>query len=472
MSEVETAEGRTMKVQVAGDLRVASPDHTEQPVLLGEALVPEGLRENLVSVGAFCDQREDNEVKFSATECVFMESGKEVLVATRTKGNSTYETAFNVPTANRYSALEVTTRGVRRRNKKEKEGQSAQNKATSARSKRQRAREEAKRKPDPARQLDTEGEPAAESQEEKKTMLAVPPAQVPAENELSGEEEALQLHRRLDHLNLQEIRRMAKSGREKVSPECLEWLKGRTKFDCLDCGLGKNKKKPLKRKNEKKWMSKSKKARLKKLRRSKVKEVLMGMDLNGPNARAVGSYAGKRWALLLRSKKTRYSWLRFLTQKSADCVFETLSSLLPLVAATLKKNRRSVILTEWISEKVENLFASLGIEHRYTARDSSLRNGIVERHFQTLEQSVATTRKQSGLTAGFWADLMETAHEVRLHTPSQSLPHGLTPFERETGKDSAKYRANFQPVGCLAAALRVSRTSIGAQRRRAGLPGS
>jgi hypothetical protein len=108
MSEVETAGGRTMKVQVAGDLRVASPDHAEQSVLLGAALVPEGLQENLVSVGAFCDQREDNEVKFNATGCVFMESGKEVLVAKRNKGDSTYETVFNVPTANRFSALEVT----------------------------------------------------------------------------------------------------------------------------------------------------------------------------------------------------------------------------------------------------------------------------------------------------------------------------------------------------------------------------
>jgi hypothetical protein len=462
MSEVETAEGRTMKVQMAGDLRVAGSDPTEPSVLLGEALVPEGLRENLVSVGAFCDQNEDNEVKFSATKCVFMERGKEVLVAERSKGASTYETAFRVPTANRFSALEVTTRA--RKKKRKKEGQRAklqENGATSQRSQRQRARETRRSsEPEPA---------AADSQEEKKAEILTdePPAQqAPAGNvDQGGEEEAMQLHRRLDHLNLQEIRRMAKSGREQVSPECLNWLKGKTKFSCPDCGLGKNKKKPLKRKNEKKWMSKSKKARLKKLRRSKVKEVRMGMDLNGPNARAVGSYAGKRYALLLRSKKTRYSWLRFLTQKSADCVFETLSSLLPLVAATMRKNRRLVILTdlgkEWISEKVENLFASLGIEHRYTSRDSSLRNGIVERHFQTLEQSVATTTKQSGLTKGFWADLMETAHEVRLHTPSQSLPDGMTPFEQETGKDSSKYRANFQPVGCLAAALRVQRTSMG-----------
>jgi hypothetical protein len=69
------------------------------------------------------------------------------------------------------------------------------------------------------------------------------------------------------------------------------------------------------------------------------------------------------------------------------------------VVATLKKNRRLVILTdlgkEWISEKVENLFASLGIEHRYTARDSSLRNGIVERHFQTLEQTECGNNKKA-----------------------------------------------------------------------------
>ena len=191
----------------------------------------------------------------------------------------------------------------------------------------------------------------------------------------------------------------------------------------------------------------------------------MGMDLNGPNARGVGSHTGAKYALLLRKKKTKFSWLRFLKNKSD--VFEALQVTLPLILSTLRKNRRLVILsdlgTEFCSEKVENLLGSLGIEHRYTARNSSLKNGVVERHFRTLEQDVATSMAQSALTKGFWPDLMETAHQVRLHLPSRSLPQHRSPFEEEKGEDSAPFREAFQPVGCLAVGHKVSRTSMGAR---------
>jgi hypothetical protein len=433
MGAVETAEGRKMEVEVAGDLLVAGGEpQRRQQVLLGEALVPKGLQENLISVGAFCDQHKKNKVVFDATDCFFLERGEKVLRATRKKGEATYQVSFSVPVKNRFAALTMT-RAQRKREEEE-----------------QKQRDKHHHK---------ELEPAQPPQSE---VIAVEPLTASC----AGKDEAMLIHQKLDHLNLQEVRRMVKAGKEPASEACVEWLKGKTKFACRDCAVGKNVKKPLKRKNKKNRLSKRKEARLKKLRRSKVKEVRAGMDLSGPfGTQGVGSYPGVLWAALLRMKKSKYSWLRFLKHKNKEEVFDMLSNLLPLVLATLRKNRRLVILTdlgsEWVSEKVENLFSSLGIEHRYTSRSSSLRNGICERHFRTLEQGVATARQQSGLSAGYWPDLMETGHEVRLHTPCKGLKHGRTPFEEETGKSSADFRATLQPVGCLAAALRVQRTSMG-----------
>jgi hypothetical protein len=469
MRNVETAGGGNMTVEIAGDLRVDALGAKEGSVSLGEALVPTGLQENLLSVGAFCDQHEGNEVKFDADGCVFFSDGDEVLAATRDRGAATYQTTLEVPQSY-YSALQATTRAQKRQEK----GNAPKDKVIiTRRSQRQRTRERKKKRDsvDGAKQVTwadkqagtslSEG-PADDHDEGESVSKEKVEAAAQPEHD-SGAEEAMLLHQRHDHLNLQELRRMVKAGKEKVSNECRDWFKGKTKFACEHCAFGKNTKKPLKRKNAKQ-MSKSKKARLKKLRRKKVKEIKMGMDLSGPFARGVGSYPGVKYALLLRAKKTRYSWLRFLKQKSAANVFKTLSGLLPLVKSTLRKNRRLVILTdlgsEWVSEKVENLFESLGIEHRYTARDSSLRNGVCERHFRTLEQGVVTARRQSGLSEGYWPDLMETTHEVRLHLPTQSLG-GATPYEQQFAKDSSSFRENLQPVGCLASGRRVQRTSLG-----------
>jgi hypothetical protein len=104
MGEVETAEGRAMKVKTAGDLRIAVSAAGKDSLTLGKALVPEGLQENLLSVGAFCDQNRDNEVRFCATKCVFLDEDKqEVLVARRARGSATYRTTFKVPTKNMFS---------------------------------------------------------------------------------------------------------------------------------------------------------------------------------------------------------------------------------------------------------------------------------------------------------------------------------------------------------------------------------
>jgi hypothetical protein len=329
MTAVETAEGRTMRVEEAGDLKVRTR-HVSQPLDLGEALVADGLQENLLSVGAFCDEQEGNRVVFKAKKCEFLnQEGKKVLIATRNKGGASYTTKFSVKTENRYTALQMTTRS------KSKQTPTVQPKT------------ETKTPPEVA--VDEKEE--EENQKPTLEELGVNTEMLVAS---SAEEEAMMEHRKNDHLNLQELRRLAKNGGVSLSKPCIEWMNTKKKFECKDCALGKTTKKPLSRKNKNKNknISKRQAKKLKQHHKTKVKEVKMGMDLNGPNTQATGSYPGVKWALLLRSKKSKYSWLRFLKQKSANSVYKVLSALIPLVLATLKKNRRLVILTDRSGEGV------------------------------------------------------------------------------------------------------------------------
>jgi hypothetical protein len=466
---VATAEGGRMPVRHKGFLNVLKADG--QKVKMGPALVPDGLTDNLLSVSAFVDVCPERKVVFGENYCVFIdEDGNEVIQGTREGGHF----VVRLPTPGS-GGVAVVAKGVtaphphtfvpssRRRSKR------AQRRYAMLGGMETRSQ---KRKQAAAARNSKFKEPEHKSQSLSPTS-ELELGQIPEEERCQqqqvvepGAEEAMALHQKLHHLNLREVKWMVQNGKApgEVSIECKNWFVGKTKFHCVECFYGKVSKKPLKQKNKKQKEAIREYMRQKGIDNlTRVKEVKMGMDLNGPNARGVGSHSGAMYALLLRKKKTKYSWLRFLKKKSD--VFEELRVTLPLILTTLRKNRRLVILsdlgTEFCSEKVENLLSSLGIEHRYTSRNSSLKNGVVERHFRTLEQDVATTRKQAGLTKGFWPDLMQSAHQARLHMPSRSLKNHRSPFEEEFGKSSQEFRSRMQPVGCLAVGLRTVRTSMG-----------
>jgi hypothetical protein len=485
---VQQADGARMRVGASGRCVCDGVD-------LGDALVPEGLVENLVSPGQFCDVAPaEREVVFRADACEFKHGGEVVLSGDREHGGqwivplgcACAESKTPVPTVattRPVPAARVLTRAQGRAQRRERTQRGAGiDDATSAwptlaeaargdaaggargRKTATHAQRKVRRQQHERREQQMRDEQSRQQRAQRQLDVA---------REQAAREEAMALHCRLGHLNLKAVRRLVKDGKEVVSAECAAWLAARSKFGCLHCAIGKTVKKPLpssKRQARKKKPKQSERERLrglKKLRKKRVKEVRVGMDLCGPHTPAAGLHAGAKYALLLRKKDTRFSWLRFLKKKNAEAVRAMLEVLLPLVLATLKKNQRLVILTdlgnEWVSESVENLLSSLGIEHKYTSRDSSLRNGIVERHFRTLEQDVATAESQSGLSARWWAELMETAHHERLHLPCEGLPDNRSPYEEETGRDSSPFRAQLHPVGCLAVGRRVVRTSMGAR---------
>jgi transposase InsO family protein len=465
-------EGADMKVRTMGALTVSSQQAGE--VEMGPAFVPEGLADNLLSVSSYLDVAPDRRVVFGKDYCVFSdENGQEVIKGTREGGH--FVVRLPVPSGAAAVARKKEVRFAphphtfvasdRRRSKRKQRGW-AKPALTRARSKEQRSTSSA---------TSESGSITFLEEQRLAGLVTEPPDSVTvsdeaAKTESAAEAEAMALHRKLHHLNLHEVKWMVNHGKAgEVSENCKSWFKGKTKFGCAECAVGKISKKPLKRKSAggsgpaKGEFEKKKEEQLRKLKKKKVEEVYAGFDLNGPNARSVGSHTGCKYALLLRKRESRYSWLRFLKKKSDT--YDVLKVLLPLVLTTLLYNQRLIILsdlgTEFVSEKVENLLSSLGIGHRYTSRNSSLKNGVVERHFRTLEQDVATLRTQAGLTKGYWADLMQTAHDARLHLPSRSLPCHRSPFEEEKGEDSAPFRERFKPVGCKVVGLNVTRTSMG-----------
>lgn len=412
---VTQANGDIMRVLRAGQLTLQAANVS---LPLNEVLAAEGMKQTLLSVGAYCEQEPGNNVLFTRTHCLLRNDDENILVMKR-RANGLY--GFKAKTRPGGKAWVTRTRSQHKSMTTEQKV-----------AKRRKVRKEKKQKRE------------QKMEEEAKRR------------ELEGEEEAMLLHTSHHHLNLKELYWMARNGKATCSKQCLEWFRGKTKFDCDCCSLGKVTEQPLPKKSDRVPLPDDGEDR--------VTVVRVGMDLNGPHVPAVGSHSGKRYALLFRKQKTRYSWLRFLRHKSD--AHEQIKRTIKLILATLPEGYRLILLSdlgmEFLSEKTENMLESLGVEHRYTGRNTSLRNGTVERHFRTLEQDAATHSVAAGLAKAYWADLYETAHGMRLHLPCQGLGDHRSPHEAEHNTDSAPYLARFaHPVGCLAVPPRIKRTSIG-----------
>jgi hypothetical protein len=338
---VGTAKGGSMKVKAVGDLTIPTQ---QGPVDMGEALViPEDLVDNLISVGTFCDKkRGQREARFTEKSCEFLEDGDVVLVGSRKKGGL-YSVSFTTRTAKQQQhALAVKTKqqqvaavvkvepkernarlarrgGVNRISKLIYEGTGVVRSSSTRALKRAQRALAVETRLHRARAKDAlDFEAEVKSHARDSPLSSVQP-QMDEEEPLDiGAQEAMALHRKLHHLNLKEVKWLVQTGKVSVSEACNAWFAGKTKFGCTHCSFGKTTKKPLGKKKRKRVSKKDreKERGLKNVRRRRVKEVKMGMDLNGPNARGVGSHTGALYALLLRMKKTKFSWLRFVKKKS------------------------------------------------------------------------------------------------------------------------------------------------------------
>jgi hypothetical protein len=465
---METANGEVTRVKGQGILRASTEEFRK--FTCENVLTPTGFAENLKSVSAWCEKKEGNYAVFHKTGAgLYDASGDLVARASRDGGLYMLKIHVEIPDSHgRESALLCEEDSDPRAERAEK-----------------RAARRDLEKLEQQRVMDDEivsdvvidddaglgGGVSDEKKGEEKSDLQAREKEA-ALWLLKGQREAFAQHQRLNHLNLKLMKEMVRDGEITISKAAKEWMVGKTKFVCVPCDMGKVTKTPLPKKSIEHNPEHSDDEAIEASDDPCCFRVIVraGGDLNGPHALSVGSYAGRKYALLVRMQATRYSWLRFIRDKSDANA--TLRTLIPLIKATMKEGTRLAFLTdiggEFCGAESKTMFEELGVLHETTSRNSSLQNACVERHWRTLEQDVATMREQSGLTRGYWPDLMETAHEIRLRLPCQGLPDRRSPWLRTHCDPVAQkeWLDRLHPVGCLAVCTNVTRASMGLRGSR------
>ena len=99
-----------------------------------------------------------------------------------------------------------------------------------------------------------------------------------------------------------------------------------------------------------------------------------------------------------------------------------------------------------MSQKFREYLIAQGIHHEVTAANCPQQNGVAERMNRTLCESARAMLFHAGMSAGFWAEAINTAAYVHNRLPTAT--HKETPFERWHGRkpDLSKLRV----FGCTA----------------------
>ncbi|KAI3719007.1 hypothetical protein L6452_19894 [Arctium lappa] len=195
-------------------------------------------------------------------------------------------------------------------------------------------------------------------------------------------------HRRLSHQNFDAINQLARQGIIKGLPE----LRFEKNSLCPACEMGKMKRTSHKAKTK---------------FSSSTPLELIHMDLCGPMR--TQSINGKKYILVMIDEYSRYTWLKFLRNKSdaAELIIEFLKKIqvrLQLPVISLRSDNG----TEFKNEKLQSYLISVGISHNFSGAYTPQQNGVVERKNRTLVEAARTMLAYSELPMFLWVEVVAT----------------------------------------------------------------
>ncbi|GJR34048.1 retrovirus-related pol polyprotein from transposon TNT 1-94 [Tanacetum coccineum] len=215
-------------------------------------------------------------------------------------------------------------------------------------------------------------------------------------------------HRRLGHANMRLIQSLA-------SKELVRNLP-RIKFDqhfCDACKIGKQAHASHKAKNL--------------VSTTRCLE-LLHMDLFGPSA--VRSYGGNRYTLVIVDDYSRYTWTRFLKDKTeAFDQFEIFSKKIQNQLGCTIVSIRTDHGREFDNEVQFGEFCDAnGITHNFSAPRTPQSNGVVERKNRTLQEMSRTMLNEQSLPQKFWCNAVDTSTYILNRILIRAIL-GKTPYE-------------------------------------------
>lgn len=144
---------------------------------------------------------------------------------------------------------------------------------------------------------------------------------------------------------------------------------------------------------------------------------------------------------------TRSVWIYLI--KSKDEVYNLFVSYVILILNQFKcsiKTVRSDNGTEFVNNKMSNLFSSLGIIHQTTCAYTPQQNGIADRKHRHLLNVARSLLFQSGIPLSMWPECILTVAYLINRLPSSVLS-GKSPFELVYGQKPKL--SHLRCFGCL-----------------------
>ncbi|GJT84818.1 retrovirus-related pol polyprotein from transposon TNT 1-94 [Tanacetum coccineum] len=220
-------------------------------------------------------------------------------------------------------------------------------------------------------------------------------------------------HRRLGHANMRLIQSLASKELVRNLPKL--------KFDqhfCDACKIGKQAHASHKAKNI--------------VSMTRCLE-LLHMDLFGPSA--VRSYGGNLYTLVIVDDYSRYTWTRFLKNKTeAFEQFEIFSKKIQNQLGCSIVSIRTDHGREFDNEVQFGEFCNAnGITHNFSAPRTPQSNGVVERKNRTLQEMSRTMLNEQSLPQKFWCNAVDTSTYILNRILIRAIL-GKTPYELLRGR--------------------------------------
>ncbi|GKA94149.1 retrovirus-related pol polyprotein from transposon TNT 1-94 [Tanacetum coccineum] len=165
---------------------------------------------------------------------------------------------------------------------------------------------------------------------------------------------------------------------------------------------------------------------------------LLHMDLFGPSA--VRSYGGNRYTLVIVDDYSRYTWTRFLKDKTeAFDQFEIFSRQIQNQLGCSIVSIRTDHGREFDNEVQFGEFCNAnGITHNFSAPRTPQSNGVVERKNRTLQEMSRTMLNEQSLPQKFWCNAVDTSTYILNRILIRSILR-KTPYELLRGRKPTLY---------------------------------
>ncbi|KAK2428563.1 hypothetical protein QL285_027076 [Trifolium repens] len=159
----------------------------------------------------------------------------------------------------------------------------------------------------------------------------------------------------------------------------------------------------------------------------------------------VESLGGKRYALVVVDDYSRYTWVKFIREKSD--VFDVFKELCIQIQREKGSNVvriRSDHGREFEDSKFNEFCSNEGIKHEYSSPITPQQNGVVETKNRTIQESARVMLHAKNISYHFWAEAMNTACYIHNRV---TLRNGTTSTLYELWKDRKPIVKHFHIFG-------------------------